>query len=172
MDLKSKIRVIEGFPTEGISYKDITSLLRDKDALREMVKALSKELESYDFDYVVGIESRGFIVGALVAYELNKGFVMVRKPGKLPGKTISQSYELEYGNNTIEMHVDDIEEGSKVVIMDDLLATGGTVKACCDLVEKVGGEIQCLLFLAELTGLNAREILKDYDVKSLVQWDH
>lgn len=172
MDLKSKIRVIEGFPSEGISYKDISTLLEDKDALREMVKILSDEVRDLDFDYVAGIEARGFMLGVLVAYECNKGFVMVRKPNKLPGETISESYQLEYGENTIEIHKDAIEKGSKVVIVDDLLATGGTVKACCNLIEKAGGQIEELLFLTELTGLNARDKLKDYKVKSFVQWEY
>ena len=172
MDLKQKIRVIEDFPSEGISYKDISTLLIDKDAFQEMVKVLSDSIKDLDFEYIVGIEARGFIVGAALAYAMNKGFVMIRKPGKLPGETISQDYTLEYGKNTVEMHIDSFEEGAKVVIIDDLLATGGTIKASCNLVEKAGGKVQALVFLAELTDLNAREVLKDYEVRSIIKYDH
>ena len=172
MDIKSKIRVIEDYPIEGISFKDITTLLKDKDAFEESLNMLEKELEGIDFDYIVGIESRGFIFGAPLADRLGVGFVPVRKPGKLPGEIEKVSYELEYGSNELEMHKDALNEGDKVVIVDDLIATGGSAKACAKLIETLGGEVAAFEFLIELEELNAREVLKDYKVISLVKYDH
>lgn len=172
MDLKSKIRVIEDYPTEGISFKDITTLLRDKDAFKETIDQLEEKLKDYDFEYIAGIESRGLIFGAPLADRLSKGFIPIRKPGKLPGEIEKVSYELEYGSNELEMHKDAVEEGERVVILDDLIATGGSAKAAAKLVEAVGGKVVCFEFLIELTGLKGRDYLKDYDVISLIKYDH
>lgn len=172
MDLKSKIRVIEDYPTEGISFKDITTLLRDKDAFKETIDKLEAKLKDYDFDYIAGVESRGLIFGAPLADRLSKGFIPIRKPGKLPGEIEKVSYELEYGSNELEMHKDAVEEGERVVILDDLIATGGSAKAAAKLVEAVGGKVVCFEFLIELTGLKGRDYLKDYDVISLIEYDH
>lgn len=172
MDLKSKIRVIEDYPTEGISFKDITTLLRDKDAFKETIDQLEEKLKDYEFDYIAGIESRGLIFGAPLADRLSKGFIPIRKPGKLPGEIEKVSYELEYGSNELEMHKDAVEEGERVVILDDLIATGGSAKAAAKLVEAVGGKVVCFEFLIELTGLKGRDYLKDYDVISLIKYDH
>lgn len=173
MNLKEKMRVIEGFPKAGISYKDITTILQDSVSLKEMVDALAAAIKDLDFDLIVGTESRGFIVGMPVAYALNKGFVMARKPGKLPGNLLSKSYKLEYGEATIEIDKDTIAPACKVIIMDDLLATGGTAKTTCDLVKEAGGIVVSCLFLTELTDLNGRKILEDagYPVKSLLTWN-
>ena len=172
MDIKSKIRVIEDYPIEGISFMDITTLLIDKDAFEESLNMLEKELEDIDFNYIVGIESRGFIFGAPLADRLGVGFIPVRKPGKLPGEIEKVSYELEYGSNELEMHKDALNEGDKVVIIDDLIATGGSAKACAKLIETLGAEVAAFEFLIELEELNAREELKDYKVISLVKYDH
>lgn len=172
MDLKSKIRVIEDYPTEGISFKDITTLLRDKDAFKETIDQLEEKLKDYDFDYIAGIESRGLIFGAPLADRLQKGFIPIRKPGKLPGEIERVSYELEYGSNELEMHKDALEEGERVVIIDDLIATGGSAKAAAKLVEAVGGKVACFEFLIELTDLKGRDYLKDYDVISLIKYNH
>lgn len=172
MDLKSKIRVIEDYPTEGISFKDITTLLRDKDAFKKTIDQLEEKLKDYEFDYIAGIESRGLIFGAPLADRLSKGFIPIRKPGKLPGEIEKVSYELEYGSNELEMHKDAVEEGERVVILDDLIATGGSAKAAAKLVEAVGGKVVCFEFLIELTGLKGRDYLKDYDVISLIEYDH
>lgn len=172
MDLKSKIRVIEDFPKEGISFKDITTVLKDSDDFHDMIDQVIDRLEGYEFDYIVGVEARGFILGAPVAYAMDKGFVPVRKPGKLPSKTVSEKYALEYGEAEVEMHEDAFEKGARVVILDDLLATGGTVEATVKLIEKTGAEVVAIGFLAELTGLNGREKLKGKDVFSLVTWEY
>ncbi|MFO3716155.1 adenine phosphoribosyltransferase [Anaerococcus cruorum] len=172
MDLKSKIRVIEGYPVEGVSFKDITTLLKDKDAYKQSLDMLEEELKDIEFDYIVGIESRGFIFGAPLADRLDKGFVPVRKPGKLPGEIEKISYDLEYGNNELEMHKDAISKGDKVVIIDDLIATGGSAHAAAKLVETLGAEVAAFEFLIELEDLNGREVLCDYKVISLVKYDH
>lgn len=172
MDLKSKIRVIEDYPKEGISFKDITTLLKEKDAFKQCLDELEDSLKSIEFDYIAGIESRGLIFGAPLADRLNKGFIPIRKPGKLPGEIESISYDLEYGSNKLEMHKDALKKGDKVVIMDDLIATGGSAKAAAKLVEAVGGEISSFLFLIELTDLKGRDYLKDYEVISLIKYDH
>ncbi len=172
MDLKSTIRVIEGYPIEGVSFKDITTLLKDKDAFKESLDQLENELKELDFDYIIGIESRGFIFGAPLADRLGVGFVPVRKPGKLPGEIEKISYDLEYGNNELEMHKDALNKGDKVVIIDDLIATGGSAKAAAKLVESLDAEVAAFVFLIELLDLNGRETLKDYKVISLVEYDH
>lgn len=172
MDLKSKIRVIEGYPVEGVSFKDITTLLKDKKAYKQSLDMLEKKLKDLDFDYIIGIESRGFIFGAPLADRLDKGFVPIRKPGKLPGEIEKISYELEYGSNELEMHKDAISKGDRVIIIDDLIATGGSAQAAAKLVESLGAEVIAFEFLIELEDLNGREALEDNKVISLVTYDH
>lgn len=170
MDYKEIIRNIVDFPKEGIIFRDITTLLLNKDALKSSVDEMSELLKDVDFDYIIGPESRGFIFGMPVAYKLNKGFIPVRKAGKLPAETMSKSYDLEYGSAKIEIHKDAIKKGNKVVIIDDLLATGGTSKAVCDLIEEMGGKVEGLVFLIELEDLKGKEFLKGYKVSSLVKY--
>ena len=170
MYLNALIRDVEDFPKEGILFKDITPLLQDAKGLQESIDQMAREVQDVDFDLVIGPESRGFIFGVPLAYKLQKGFVPVRKPGKLPYKTIGQSYDLEYGSNTIEMHIDAIKPGQKVIIVDDLLATGGTTKAIVDLVEKLGGEVVKIVYLIELEGLNGRSILEGQNIVSLLKY--
>ena len=169
--VKDYILTIPDFPEKGIMFRDITTVLQDAEGFRLAIDEYIKLLENVDFDVVVGTESRGFIFGAPIAYKLNKPMVLVRKKGKLPRETVSTSYALEYGTAEIEMHTDSIKPGQKAVIIDDLIATGGTVKACCELVEKLGGKVEKILFLLELKGLNGRELLKDYNVASVVQYE-
>lgn len=170
MNLYSLIRDVADFPTEGILFRDITPLLQSPEGLQEAVDQMADEVEGLDFDLVIGPESRGFIFGVPLAYKLGKGFIPVRKPGKLPYETISQSYDLEYGSNTIELHVDAIKPGQKVIIVDDLLATGGTTKAMVDLIEKLGGEVVKIVYLIELEALNGRAVLEGKDVVSLLKY--
>ncbi|RKD28019.1 adenine phosphoribosyltransferase [Caminicella sporogenes DSM 14501] len=170
MNLKDKIRVIEDFPKEGISFKDITTLLQDGKAYKEAIDLCIKELEGKEFDIIVAPEARGFLVGAPLAYATNKGFVPVRKPGKLPYETIKYEYELEYGMDALEIHKDAVKSGQKVIIVDDLLATGGTTLSTIKLVEKLGAEVVGVLFLIELTFLDGRNTLKDYNVMSLIKY--
>lgn len=171
MDLKSKIRVIEGFPKEGISFKDITTLINDKEAYKYTVDTLAEYIKDKDVDVVVGPEARGFIFGAPLAYKLGAAFVPVRKKGKLPYETVEVEYDLEYGKDSLEIHKDAIKPGQKVVIVDDLLATGGTIEAVAKLIEKSGAELVGMEFVIELTDLKGRDKLKDYDVMSLVQYN-
>ena len=170
MELKNYIRTIEDFPKEGISYKDITPLLLDPTAVSFAVSEIVKGLEGQPIDKVVGIESRGFLLGMLIAKALDVGFVPIRKPGKLPAKTISQSYDLEYGSDTIEIHQDAIQKGEKILLHDDLLATGGTATAACRLIETLGGEIAQVNFIIELDFLQGRQSLPKGKVKSLIQF--
>ena len=169
-DIKDRIRDVPDFPKKGIMFKDITSVLSDIDALRTSIKEMAAPFTNLGIDIVVGIESRGFIFGAPIADLLNAGFVPVRKPGKLPWKTKSVSYELEYGTDALEIHEDAITEGQNVLIVDDLLATGGTAEATCKLVSKLGGNIKGLSVLIELEDLNGRKRLNQYNVHSLVQY--
>lgn len=169
-ELKNYIRDIPDFPKEGIIFKDITPLWKDKDAFAQTIEEIVNRYKNQQIDVVVGVEARGFIIGAPVAYKLGVGFVPVRKPGKLPYKTTSISYELEYGTDTIEMHEDAIARGQRVLIVDDLLATGGTTKALCQLVEKAGGKVVDLAFIVELAFLHGKEKLKDYNVFSLIEY--
>lgn len=171
MDLKSKIRVIEGFPKEGISFKDITTLINDKEAYKYTVDSLAEHIKDKDVDVVVGPEARGFIFGAPLAYKLGAAFVPVRKKGKLPCETVEVEYDLEYGKDSLEIHKDAIKPGQKVVIVDDLLATGGTIEAVAKLIEKSGAELVGMEFVIELTDLKGRDKLKNYDVMSLVQYN-
>lgn len=171
MDLAATIRSVPDFPIAGILFYDITTLLKNPIALKESIDRLTAQYQTTGVDMVVGIESRGFIFGIPLAYNLGVGFVPVRKPGKLPAATIAESYALEYGTNTLEVHVDAIEKGQKVLIVDDLLATGGTAKATCSLVEKLGGQVVGLAFAIELNFLNGRDTLKGYNVYSLLQYN-
>ncbi len=170
MDLKSKIRDIKDFPKEGIIFKDITTVLKDKEAFRYCIDKMAEQFENKDVDIIVGPEARGFLVGAPIAYKIGAGFVPVRKPGKLPAETISYEYELEYGTDSLEIHKDSIEPGTKVVIVDDLLATGGTILSTIKLIEQLGGEIVGVSFFIELEFLNGRDVLKGYDISSLVKF--
>ena len=171
MDLKEKIRVIENFPKEGISFKDITTLIGDGEGLKASIDAIVDYLKDKHIDLIVGPEARGFIFGVPVAYALGVGFVPVRKPGKLPAETISVMYDLEYGSDEIQIHKDAIKPGQRIAIVDDLLATGGTVEAVTKLVEQAGGIVASVDFVTELTDLRGRDKLQGYDVMSLVEYD-
>ncbi len=171
MDLAQKIRVVEDFPKKGISFKDITTLLKDKEAYHYTVDTMVKICKEMGAEIVVGPKARGFVLGAPVAYGLNTGFVLVRKPGKLPAETVRYEYELEYGTDVLEIHKDAIQPGQKVVIVDDLLATGGTALAVTKLVEKLGGIVVGILFVMELRYLNGRKTLEGYNVHSLIQYE-
>lgn len=168
--LKQFIRDIPDFPIKGIMFRDITTLLANPDAFRETIDGLLTPYTNERIDKVVVIESRGFIFGTPMAYQLNAGVVPVRKPGKLPAETLTEEYELEYGTNTLQIHTDAIKKGERVIIVDDLLATGGTVEASIRLVEKLGGEIVGISFLAELMDLRGRERVGDYPYYSLIQY--
>ncbi|WP_405398670.1 adenine phosphoribosyltransferase [Maribacter sp. Asnod2-G09] len=170
MDFKSLIRDVPDFPKEGVVFKDITLLLQNPKALKETTNALYELLEGQKIDKVVGMESRGFIFGPLLADKLNAGFVPVRKPGKLPSATLRETYDLEYGTDTLEIHIDGIEKGDRVLIHDDVLATGGTANATCKLIEKLGGEIVQCNFLIELTFLEGGTKINSYPVKSLMKY--
>ena len=169
--LEEYVRSIPDFPEEGIIFRDITSVIQDPDGLQLAIDGLDGLVKGTDYDVVVGPESRGFIFGVPVAYKNHKSFVPVRKKGKLPCETISQEYSLEYGTATIEMHKDAIKPGQKVVIVDDLIATGGTIEAIIKLVEALGGEVVKIVFLIELQGLKCREKLKGYDVDALIKYE-
>jgi adenine phosphoribosyltransferase len=171
MDLKDKIRQIPDFPKEGIVFRDITTLIKDKDAFKEAVDEIVSDLKDKKIDYIVGPEARGFLMGSAVAYALGVGFVPVRKKGKLPGEVIQKEYDLEYGTDILEIHKDAIEKGSNVAIVDDLLATGGTVFAVSKLLEDIGANVVAMEFLIELTFLNPREKLEKYHINSLVKYD-
>ncbi len=165
------VRSIPDFPEPGIIFRDITTILQDSEGLHLAIDQLIAMLDGVDFDVIVGPESRGFIFGVPVAYMLHKGFVPVRKKGKLPCETISAEYDLEYGSAVIEMHKDSIKPGQKVVIVDDLIATGGTIEAITGLVEELGGEVVKICFVMELKGLKGRERLKKYDVETLIAYE-
>lgn len=170
MDFKSYIRDVPDFPKKGIVFKDITPLLQDYKALKAASEHLVDGLLETKIDKVVGMESRGFLFGPMLAERLQAGFVPIRKPGKLPYKTLSEAYDLEYGTDTLEIHIDGIEKGEKVLIHDDVLATGGTAMAAGKLVEKLGGEIVQFSFLIELSFLNGREKIKSHPVNSLIKY--
>lgn len=165
------VTTIPDFPEEGIMFRDITSVLADADGLQLAIDEMKKALDGVEFDAMVGLESRGFIFGMPLAYLLHKPFVLVRKAGKLPRKTIAETYDLEYGSATVEIHVEDLKPGSKVVMVDDLLATGGTMRAGINLVEKLGCKVEKIVFLMELAGLKGREALKDYDISSVLIYE-
>jgi adenine phosphoribosyltransferase len=170
-NLKKLIREVPDFPKPGINFYDITTLLKDPTGLEETIDALTESCRGMSIDTVIGVESRGFIFGAPLAYQLGVGFIPVRKPKKLPSDIVSVSYELEYGTDSLEMHKDAVGEGHNVLIVDDLLATGGTARAVVDLVEGVGGKVSALLFVVELTFLNGRAKFDGYNVKSLISYD-
>ena len=171
IDLKEKIRNIPDFPVKGIQFKDITTLLKDKKAFNYSIDEITKHCSKYQIDYIAGIEARGFIIGAPVAYQLGIGFLPIRKPEKLPSVVERVSYQLEYGENILEIHKDAINNGDKVMVVDDLLATGGTTAAVFKLIEKLGGKVIGASFIIELEFLNPREKLEGYDVFSLVQYN-
>lgn len=170
MDLKNYIASIPDFPSKGILFRDVTPLLADSEAFAETIRIIADYAKKIGAEVVVGPESRGFIFGCPVAYGAGMGFVPVRKPGKLPRETVSFKYDLEYGSNELFIHADAIKKGQKVLIVDDLLATGGTAEAACKLVEKLGGEVAGLAFIIELEALKGREVLKDYDVMTLLKY--
>ena len=170
-DLKKYIRTIPDFPKKGIMFRDITTLIKNGKALKKVVDAIAAKYKRQKIDVVVGAESRGFIVGAGVAYKLGVGLALVRKKGKLPCKTISATYDLEYGTDTVEMHRDAIKKGQRVLIVDDLLATGGTASAAVDQVRKLGGKIVGIAFIIELVDLKGRNKLKGYEIFSLVVYE-
>ena len=164
------VRTIPDFPEPGIMFRDVTSVLQNAEGLHLAIDEMMALLQDVEFDVIAGTESRGFIFGMPIAYNMNKPFVPCRKKGKLPCETISQEYDLEYGKATIEMHKDSIQPGQKVVLIDDLIATGGTIEAAIQLVEQLGGEVVKVVFLMELMGLNGRERLKGYEVASVIQY--
>ncbi len=170
MDLKSKIREIADFPKKGVSFKDITTLLKDGKVFKYLIDRLSDQLRDLNIDIIAAPEARGFLIGTPVAYNLGIGFVPIRKPGKLPAETISCEYELEYGTDLLEIHRDAIKPGQRVALLDDLLATGGTVLASAKLIEELGGEVVTINFIIELNYLDGRDELKGYKVDSLIQY--
>lgn len=170
MNLKEMIREIPDFPEKGVLFRDVTTLLKDGEGLCAAVDLIQKELEGVEFDAVLGPESRGFIFGMPIAYNMKKGFIPVRKKGKLPAEVISREYALEYGTATIEIHKDAIYPGMKLVVIDDLMATGGTAKALVDLVQEAGAEVVKLVFLIELDDLKGRELLKGCDISSVLHY--
>lgn len=172
MNLKDNVRVIEDFPKAGISFKDVTTLLQDGEALKHSIDIFKEHLKDKNIDIVIGPEARGFLFGVPVAYALGVGFVPVRKPGKLPYDTVKTSYDLEYGSDTLEIHSDAIKKGQRVAIIDDLLATGGTVAAVAKLVEECGGEVVAIDFLIELTELKGREKISQYDIMSVIEYPY
>ena len=171
MDLKQTIRSIPGWPIEGVIFRDITTLMQDKDAYRQACDLMFERYKDSKIDKIVGIDARGFVFGAVLAYKLGIGFVPVRKKGKLPWKTIQETYSLEYGTDTLEVHEDAVEKGEKVVIVDDLIATGGTVGATVKLMEKLGARIIECAFVVELPDLKGREQIKGYKVFSLTEFE-
>ena len=170
-DVEKYIKSIPDFPQPGIIFRDVTSVIEDPKGLQIAIDDMSAMLDGVDYDVIAGAESRGFIFGAPIAYKNGKGFVLVRKKGKLPRETVEMSYDLEYGSATIEMHKDSIKPGQKVVLVDDLIATGGTIEAAAKLVEKLGGVVVKMIFLIEPTDLKGRERLSKYDIDSLVKFD-
>ena len=162
---------IKDFPEPGIIFRDVTSVLQDADGLKLAIDGIEEKLKGLEFDVIAGTESRGFIFGMPIAYNLHKPFVLIRKKGKLPRETVSMEYEQEYGSAVIEMHKDSIKPGQKVVLIDDLIATGGTIEAAAKLVESLGGEVVKMVFLMELAGLKGRERLANYDVQSVICYE-
>lgn len=171
MNLKNSIRVVDNFPKEGISFKDITTLLHDPETLREAIDQMAKIAKNYEFDYIIAAEARGFVLGTPLAYVMNKGFIPVRKPGKLPADVIQYRYDLEYGSDLLEIHRDALKEGDRILIVDDLLATGGTSRAMIELCEQMGAEVVACLYLIELEFLQGREQLKGYTIESLIPYE-
>ncbi len=170
-DIKKRIRTVPHWPKQGVMFRDITTLIKDAGGLRATCDRLHEHYQHKHIDVIAGIESRGFTFSCVLAYLMNKGLVLLRKPGKLPAKTVSQEYQLEYGTDSIEMHEDAIKPGDRVLIIDDLLATGGTMKAACKLVEKLGGTVAGCGFVVELPELGGRKALAGYEVFSLVEFE-
>lgn len=169
--LEDYVVTIPDFPEPGVMFRDVTSILQDKDGLNLAIKEIERLIGDVDFDLVLGPESRGFIFGVPIAYNMNKGFIPVRKKGKLPRETVSMAYDLEYGQAEIEIHKDAIKPGQKVVIVDDLIATGGTIEAIVKLVEQLGGEVIKIVFVMELEGLEGRKKLEGYDVEAAIKYE-
>ena len=170
LDLSTKIRDVPDFPKKGIVFKDVMPLIADPEYFREAILELAEWARPREPDLILGAEARGFIFGAALAYELGAGFVAARKPGKLPWETVSATYELEYGTDSLEMHRDAVAEGARVIVLDDVLATGGTARAKVELVESLSGVVAGVLFVIELTFLHGRDRLQSYDVHSLIQY--
>lgn len=168
--IEDYVRTVPDFPKEGIMFRDVTTVLKDPDGFQLAIDLMMKELVGLDFDVIAGTESRGFIFASPIAYLMKKSLILVRKKGKLPFDTVSESYDLEYGSAEIEIHSDSIKKGDKVVLVDDLIATGGTMAASAKLFERLGGEVVRMVFLMELEGLEGRKILKDYDVRSIIKY--
>ena len=169
--IEEYVRSIPDFPEPGIIFRDVTSILQDAEGYKLAIDLMQEKLKDVEFDVIAGAESRGYIFGAPIAYNLNKPLVLVRKKGKLPCETVSREYDLEYGSATIEMHKDSIQPGQKVVLVDDLIATGGTIEAAAKLIEELGGEVVKIVFLMELAGLKGREKLAEYDVESVICYE-
>lgn len=165
------IRAIPDFPEPGVMFRDVSTVTQNPEGMKLAIDSMQEKLEGLDFDVLVGLESRGFLFGAPLAYNLNKGFSLIRKKGKLPYETIAEEYDLEYGTDTMEMHIDALEPGQKVVIVDDLIATGGSLKGAINLVEKLGAEVVDCLFLVELKGLNGRDKVPGYRVDSVIEYE-
>ncbi|CAN5250743.1 adenine phosphoribosyltransferase [soil metagenome] len=170
-EIERYIREVPDFPTKGISFKDITPLIEDGPALRAAVDRMAQATEEIDYSRILSAEARGFVFGTALAYRSRKGLILARKPGKLPRKTISAAYDLEYGSNILEIHADAITEGSRVLVVDDLLATGGTARAMCQLVENAGGTVAGVAFLIELSFLHGRDLLTPYHITSLISYN-
>ncbi len=170
-NIEEYMRSVPDFPKKGIIFRDMTKALNDKDGLQLVISSLTDFVKDTDFNIIGGIESRGFILGMPIAYEMKKAFLPVRKKGKLPCETIEESYDLEYGSATLEIDKTAIKKGDKVVLVDDIIATGGTMKAACNLVERLGGEVVGILFLMELVDLKGRDVLKDYPVYSVIKYE-
>ena len=169
--VKNRIRSIKDFPIKGIIFRDITTAIKDSEALKEMIDFLTDKFKDQGIDYVAVVESRGFIFGSALAYNIGAGCILIRKPGKLPAETICEEYALEYGTDKLEIHKDAIEEGKNVIVIDDLLATGGTVAAACKLLKKAGGNVKAAAFIIELTDLNGRKNLpQDVEVVSMISY--
>ena len=171
MNIEDKIRTVPDFPKKGIMFRDITTLLKDREAFNYVADKFYERYKDRRIDKVVSVESRGFIFGSVLAYKLGAGFVPIRKPGKLPADVIRQEYQLEYGTDSMEIHKDAIQPGEKVLVHDDLLATGGTVAAACKLIEKLQGKVEGICFLIELTSLNGRKVIPNKDIFSLIKYD-
>ncbi len=171
MDIKRSIRTVPDFPKKGIMFRDITTLLKDKEAFNYVVDKFYEHYKGKNIDKVVSVESRGFIFGSVLAYKLGAGFVPIRKPGKLPADVVTQEYQLEYGTDSMEIHKDAINPGDRVLVHDDLLATGGTVAAACKLIERLQGKVEGICFLIELTPLNGRKAIPGKDVFSLIEYN-
>jgi len=170
-NIKKKIRTVPHWPKKGVMFRDITTLIKDPEGFRETCDKLYDNYKDRDIDVIAGIEARGFVFGSVLAYKMNKGFVLIRKPGKLPADTVKQEYELEYGSDAVEMHTDSIKKGDRVLLVDDLLATGGTMSAACELVQKMGGKVVSCAFIIELPELKGKEKLGSFELFRLVDFE-